>query len=133
MIHKYYVVDEAIATDRTVPLKRYYEVARGSFAQSLLRAAQEQRAKGYRVIGKVRVGTPRVLKLELSPSNGRPPIAQVTACIDVSGVNVVDKNGKSVVDPNRADAYIERLSVEKVKDGWRVTDGVDTGTSKCAD
>jgi hypothetical protein len=133
LVHQYYAVDEAIATDQTVPLKRYYGVASGRFAQSLLRGAQELRAKDYRVIGKVRVGTPQIQKLELSPPNGRPPAAKVTACIDVSGVNVVDKNGKSVVEPTRANAYIERLSVEKMKVGWRVTDGVDTGTSKCAD
>jgi hypothetical protein len=60
LVDKYYKVDEAIATNPKVPLKRYYEVAGGDYAQSLLQAAQLQRAKDYKVIGKERLGPTKV-------------------------------------------------------------------------
>ena len=131
LVRKYYAVDEAIASNPKVPLKRYYKVADVSYAQSLLQSAQEQRAKGYRVIGSVKVGTPEIHDLQLSRSKGRVPTAIAKLCLDVSRINVVDKKGKSVVDAGRPNAYIERLSFQKKRYGWRVTDGANTGTSKC--
>jgi hypothetical protein len=131
LVEKYYAVDEAIAANPRVPLKRYYEVAQGDYAQSLLQAAQAQRAKGYQVIGKVKVGAPEVRGLLLPHSNGDVPGATVRVCLDVSGVNVVDKEGKSVVEPGRPSAYIETLSLKKRKYGWRITDGANRETSKC--
>jgi hypothetical protein len=98
LVEKYYAVDEAIASDPKVPLKRYYKVADGSYAQSLLQSAQEQRAKGYRVMGGVKVGTPEIHDLELWRSKGHLPSAMARVCLDVSRVSVVDKKGKSVVD-----------------------------------
>src|SRR5215217_3714754 len=85
LVEKYYVVDEAIAASPSVPLKRYYEVAQGDYAQSLLQGAQAQRAKGYQVIGKVKVGAPEVRGLLLRHSNGNVPAATVRVCLDVSG------------------------------------------------
>ena len=131
LVEKYYAIDEAIAANPSVPLKRYYEVAQGDYAGSLLQGAQARRAKGYRVIGQVEVGTPEIRDLRLSSSKGSVPAATVRVCLDVSGVNVVDKKGKSIVEPGRPDAYIERLSLKKRKYGWRVTDGADTETRKC--
>ena len=69
--------------------------------------------------------------LLLPHSNGDLPGATVRVCLDVSGVNVVDKEGKSVVEPGRPSAYIETLSLKKRKYGWRITDGANRETSKC--
>jgi len=130
-VEKYYAVEEAIASNPTVPLKRYYEVAQGDYARSLLQGAQAQRAKGYRVIGKIKLGAPEVGDLRLPDSEESVAAATVRVCLDVSRVNVVDEKGKSVVDPDRASAYIEKLSLKKRKYGWRVTDGANTETSTC--
>ena len=132
LVDKYYRVDEAIATNPKVPLKRYYEVAGGDYAQSLLQAAQLQRAKDYKVIGKVRLGPTKVRKMRRNES-AEYATATVSTCIDVSKVNVVDKRGKSVVQPGRANAYIETLSLRKKKYGWRVFDGKDKEATRCDD
>ncbi len=52
-------------------------------------------------------------------------------CLDVRRVDVVDQEGKSVVEPNRADAYVERLRLQKKKYGWRVVAGNNKGTARC--
>ena len=130
LVAKYYKVDEAIASNPKVPLDRYYEVAGGDYVLSLLQAAQLQRAKGYKVIGTVRLGPTKVQTLRRNES-GEYASATVTTCLDVSRVNVVDKRGKSVVRPERADAYVETLSLKKKKYGWRVFDGKDKETARC--
>jgi len=131
LVEKYYAVDEAIASNPETPLKRYYQVAQGRYAQSLLQSAQARRAEGHRVIGRVKVGAPEIRDLQLPRSKGGIPAATVRVCLDVSGVNVVDKEGKSVVHASRSDAYVENLRLQKRKSGWRVTDGANTEISTC--
>lgn len=48
----------------------------------------------------------------------------VTACVDVSGVDLVDKDGNSKVNPDRPDQQKYSYSVAKSSDGFFVT--VDT-------
>ena len=52
-------------------------------------------------------------------------------CLEVSRVEVVDQEGKSVIKPNRADAYVERLRIQKKKNGWRGVAGTNKGTARC--
>ena len=131
LVDKYYWVDQRIAKDRRVPLDRYYTVADGKYVQALLQNAQTQRARGYRVTGSIEFGRPSIQKLDPSGEKGKRPSATVQICLDVRGVKVVDRHGKSVVKSNRADAYVERLKLEKKKYGWRVVDGTNRGTSRC--
>ena len=131
LAQKYYEVDEAIATDRKVPLSRYYEVAGGDYASGLLAAAQRQRRMGYKVTGKVAVSRHHVQEIRASSAKS-PATATVRVCIDVSAVNVVDRTGKSVVEANRSDAYLEDLHLRKARYGWRVFDAEDTETPTCA-
>ena len=131
LVDKYYKVDQRIAKNRRVPLDRYYTVAAGKYVQVLLQNAQSQRAQGHRVIGSVRFGRPDVLKLDPSGDKDKLPSATVQICLDVSRVDVVDQEGKSVVKPNRADAYVERLRIQKKKNGWRVVAGTNKGTARC--
>jgi hypothetical protein len=65
LVKKYYAVDEAIASNTRVSLKRYYEVAHGEYARRLLQGAQAQRAMGYQVVGRVKVRAPEVRDLRL--------------------------------------------------------------------
>jgi hypothetical protein len=48
----------------------------------------------------------------------------VTACVDVSGVDLVDKTGASTVSPDRPDQQKYSYSVAKTSEGFFVT--VDT-------
>jgi len=131
LVAKYYRVDEQIAKSKRVPLDKYYLVAAGDYAQSLLQNAQQRRARGYRAVGNFRVGRPEILHLDTQRSKADPPAATVRTCVDVRDVNLVDKRGKSVVSPNRADAYIERLTLRKKSAGWRVVKATNRGTTRC--
>lgn len=128
---KYYQVDEAIATDTDVPLKRYYEVASGKYVQTLLKAAQTQRSKGYKVTGEIKRTAPKIKDLQVRVSSDRLPSATTEVCLDVRQVKVVDKNGKSVVQPDRANAYLDSLKLEKKDYGWRVVDGENRKAQRC--
>jgi hypothetical protein len=133
LVEKYFAVDEAVALHPGVPLKRYYEVAAGPYANELQRGAQSLRAKGYRVKGRTRAGTAQVQALNLTSGKQKRPAARVRVCVDVSDVKVVDKHGRSVVDADRPDAYYEVLRLEKQqKFGWRVVDGSDSEAPTCA-
>ena len=131
MTLKYYQVDEAIATDRDVPLKRYYDVAAGKYVLTLLKAAQAQRSKGYKVTGEIKRTAPKIKDLQLRVSSDRLPSATTEVCLDVRQVKVVDKNGKSVVQPDRADAYLDSLKLEKKDFGWRVVGGENRKAQRC--
>ena len=133
LVREYYSTEEAVATNRRVPLKRYYDVAAGDYVQILLQNAQARRAKDQRVTGRVKLSQSKIEKLDISPRNGRVPTGTVRTCIDVSAVDVVDKQGKSVVGSGRANAYTELLTVKKLTYGWRVVDGENAETARCDD
>ena len=54
------------------------------------------------------------------------PKVNVKVCVDVRGVNVVDRQGKSVVDPARGDTYLVEMVVVNAKypsaTNWRISD-----------
>jgi hypothetical protein len=72
-----------------------------------------------------------------SVSLDNPATALVDVCWDVSAVDVVDGDGKSVVTPERKDVGWTRLTVtnptwEKTPtDGWRVSGGSDLEKKPC--
>jgi hypothetical protein len=131
LVEHYYLVENALAADPKAPLKRYYEVAAGDYLDVLLRNAQARRAKDYRVVGAPHLRQNRVESLQLNGQEGKVPSSIVRTCLDVSDVDVVDSSGKSVVERERADAYRERLTLEKKKYGWRVVDAENSGASTC--
>jgi len=51
----------------------------------------------------------------------------VTACLDVSGVDVLDSEGNSVVLPGRPDRVAYDYTVEKTPDGWFVIEDLLEG------
>lgn len=53
---------------------------------------------------------------------------QVPACLDVSQVDVVDENGKSIVLPDRVPKSAYTYTVDKTPDGFFVVDEVTTGS-----
>ena len=132
LVAKYYRVDEQIVKSKRVPLDKYYLVAAGAYAQTLLQNAQSERSKGHRVRGAVKLGPTQVLSL-VPADSVRPRRAKVSTCVDVRKVNVVDRDGKSVVQSGRADFYVETLTVVRKKVGLRVIDASDKVASRCED
>ena len=67
-------------------------------------------------------GTASVTDLQATSKDGKT--FAVTACVDVRGVDLVDKNGNSKVNPGRPDQQKYSYSVAKASEGFFVT--VDT-------
>jgi hypothetical protein len=67
-----------------------------------------------------------------------PATAVIDVCWDVSGVDVIDRSGTSVVTPERKDIGWTRFTVTNDKwktaptDGWRVSGGSDLEKEPCA-
>jgi len=96
-------------------------VARGDAFTTELSFLVDRYKNGYVQVGFRRVLDPHaVLAAENQWS--------VTACIDVSGTDVIDKDHKSVISPSRAPRYSYSYSV--IKDGAKfyVTTEQVTGT-----
>ena len=112
---------DALAQDLTADISDVATVARGDAFTAELSFLVDNHKNGY-----VQVGFSKVL--EPHAVLAAPSTWSVTACIDVSGTDLVDKNGKSVVAASRAPRYGYSYSV--VKDGAKfyVTKEQVTGT-----
>jgi hypothetical protein len=94
---------------------------------------------GYRAIGAPKIVDISVqwVKLAHKPNQQPPliPTVLIDICNDVSGTNVVDKTGHSVVDPARPDRFAMSYWVSNYDwpnpDGWRVSE-TETELTTCA-
>lgn len=122
LVQKYFVVDSSIRSNSRIPLNRYYEVASDKFVAGLLQFAQQERRRGHRQIGIPNTSAPIATVVTLKG------IAKVNVkvCVDVRGVDVVDRAGKSVIDAKRTDTYWVEMIVINRKypspKNWRISD-----------
>jgi hypothetical protein len=70
-------------------------VATGFVLGELQAQAQQQRDLGYRQIGEAKITGVRAEEINLT---GRRPTMTLNVCVDVSGIDVRDANGKSLKD-----------------------------------
>ena len=108
-------------------------------ASSTQLLAQKNLLKRQRADGLHQTGMTKVVKLSVqSVSLDDPATAVIDVCWDVSGVDVIDRSGKSVVTPERKDVGWTRFTVTNAKwktaptDGWRVSGGSDMEKEPCA-
>ena len=116
IVNYWKVLDEAAANPKS-DLKALATVAR---AQAL--AQWQSTLSDYRSKGWVQHGNASVVDPVASKKAGKS--FAVTACIDVSALDVVDKSGTSVVVPGRPQRQRYSYQVEKAPQGFFVT--VDT-------
>lgn len=128
LIPRYYqVADEAIQDPVKADAELFKDVAISSALtdlQNLLTASKEQ---GLHQVGGttlVSIENPRV-DLTLNATKNQIPTVQWDVCYDVSKLNVVDKDGKSVVPANRPPRALVLIGVSNykypAKEGWRVS------------
>ncbi|WP_336706495.1 hypothetical protein [Oerskovia sp. USHLN155] len=95
---------------------------------------------GWTQTGSTRLSVVEVQSVNLDnsdPSAGRVPTVEVDVCFDVSGVDVVDGSGISVVTVERPDTGWIRHTVSNRTwesdpvDGWRVSTSVDLEQPPC--
>jgi hypothetical protein len=78
-----------------------------------------RKARGLREVGSTSVVSIKVLSVDLSPAAGSYPAVILKACIDVSGVDVLDGRGKSVVSPTRVPRSRSTVTMYKYAKGTR--------------
>ena len=113
---------DALAQDLSTDAGDVAAVARGDAFTAELSVLVGRHKNGYVQIGSRRVLDPHAVL-------AGPNLWSVTACIDVSGTDVVDKDHKSVVGPSRAPRYAYSYSV--IKDGAKFYVNTEEATGTC--
>ena len=100
--------------------------------------AQRNSARGYRDIGETRLASLTVQSVSLRQDPGYYPQVVLTACLDVSAVDVVDSSGQSVVPPDRPPRTVTTATLRLYQPGtsgvppqggWFVSETTSPGTS----
>jgi hypothetical protein len=105
---------DALAINPHMKLERLATVARSQALAQWRTTLFTQRVKGWKQIGNVTV----VSSTAKRKSNSQR--FEVTACVDVSKVSVVDRNGKSVVAANRPPRTRDTYIAQRTEQGWFV-------------
>lgn len=108
-------------------------------ASSTQLTAQKRLLKNQRESGRRQVGDTKVVDVSVeSVSLDDPATAYIDVCWDVTGVDILDADGKSVVTDGRKDVGWTRFVVTNPAwetaptDGWRVSSGSDLEKEPCA-
>jgi hypothetical protein len=81
-----------------------------------------------RLVGSAQVASLSVESVDLQPEPGGYPTVVLQACVDVSGVDVVDGSGKSLVSPERLDRTRSKVTLYQLEAtperpaGWYITE-----------
>lgn len=132
-------VDE-LQQDPDKDLEGLANVAIGVQLNAQKLSIEQLRKAGQHQTGSTDVAEMKVQSVSLDnsdPKAGKVPTVTVDACWDVADVDVVDKNGKSVVSPDRPDDGWTRFTVanyhwsKNPSGGWRIANGQDLEQPSC--
>ena len=136
----YYAVLDELRSDPSSDLKKLETVAIGAQLNAVQTLVGRQQDQGQRQTGTTAISALKVQSVNLDnsdPQAGKVPTVQIDVCFDVSGVDVLDADGKSVVTPDRPDTGWIRYSVANYEwdsdpDGaWRVASSQDIERTPC--
>lgn len=119
---RFWRVVDRLSADPNSRLEDLTTVSRGSAAAQWRQNINDYRFQRVKQTGNV---------LVINPSATRSAVVgqyEVTACIDVSKVNLIDRHGKSVVVVNRPPRVNYRYKVQKDAAMWFVTEEKAVGT-----
>jgi len=140
LVEKYYATVDKLSQDPEARLDQLSSVATGLQLSAQRKALQSHRKNRQRQTGATKVILVKVQSVNLDnsdPKSGKVPTVAVDVCWDVSNVDVVDSDGKSVVSPGRPDSGWTQLSVTNYDysndpaRGWRVATGQDIERASC--
>lgn len=140
LVHEYYAVTNKLRQDEKTPLSRLKSVAISTELTAQQHLLKRERRDGLHQTGETRISelTVQAVSLDNSdPKSGMVPVVQVDVCWDVSGVDVVDANGKSVVSDDRPDfGWVRHLVAnyewDSDPDGaWRIASSQDLKRTPC--
>jgi len=139
-VNDYYAIRNQLRRDPTQPLSRLKSVAISTELTTQQTLFKRERKQGLHQTGETKVVEVEVQSVNLDnsdPQAGKVPTVQIDVCFDVSGVDVLDADGKSVVTPDRPDTGWIRYSVANYEwdsdpDGaWRVASSQDIERTPC--
>lgn len=140
-IREYYGTLSRIRQDSSVPIAQLKTIAISTELTSLQHLVRKERREGRRQVGDTKIADLTIESVNLDnsdPQAGKAPTVVVSVCWDVSGVDVVDKGGKSVVVADRPDTgwtrhFVANYDWSKNPDGaWRVAGGEDLEKTPCS-
>ena len=93
-----------------------------AYRETLFRNARQ--LNGARLVGSKEVASLTVVALDLTPEPGGYPKVVLQACVDVSGIDVLDAEGRSLVSPDRLDRSKSIVTMYRYEPG---TKGAEAG------
>lgn len=136
----YFATVDRLNKDPSAPIENLRTVATSVQLTALQRSVSNRRRDGERQTGSTKIADSQVQAVSLDnsdPKAGKVPTVFIDVCWDVSDVDVVDKDGESVVAATRPDTGWTRYTVANYEwstdpDGaWRVAGGEDLEKSPC--
>ena len=140
VLRKYYDVRNQLRQDPARPLALLDDVAIATELAAHKNLFRNERKQGLHQIGDTLVAELEVQSVNLNnsdPKVGKVPTVQIDLCFDVSDVDVVDADGKSVVSPDRPDTGWIQFLVSNYQwdtepeSGWRVASSKDIERMPC--
>ncbi|WP_310964097.1 hypothetical protein [Nocardioides terrisoli] len=141
VVRKYFATLDRLGQHPTSRLSSLASVTTSTELTAERAFLRAQHRRGERQVGNTRIAHLKVQSVNLDnsdPTAGRVPTVSIDVCWDVSKVDVVDRTGKSIVSPNRADSRWTRYDVANYhyranpSNGWRVADAHDLKATPCA-
>ncbi|MGF0118780.1 hypothetical protein ACQFYA_21005 [Promicromonospora sp. Marseille-Q5078] len=124
-VRDYYDVEAAAMQDpEDFKQEELKSVAIGSALNDLQNQLSAARGLKQHAIGATKIVDIKEPKTDLKPKGDDVPTVEFLVCYDVSDLNIVDEDGKSVVSPDRKDTGVKRVGVANYDypdaDQWRV-------------
>lgn len=139
VVSDYIAAVDRLRKDRKQPLDQLKAVAIGGELEAQTLFTRNQREAGNRQTGDTQVIDVTVQSVNLYNSQkGQAPAVQLDVCWDVSAGDVVDRDGNSIVSPNRPERGWTRYTVTNHRwkthpdDGWRVASSQDLEKAPCS-
>ena len=139
-LRKYYDVRNQLRQNPRRPLSLLDQVAISTELAAQKNLFKKERKQGLHQVGATKVAELEVQSVNLDnsdPKAGKVPTVQIDLCFDVSEVDVVDADGKSVISPDRPDTgwiqfLVSNYEWETDPDaGWRVASSKDIERTPC--
>lgn len=141
LVREYYAVRDRLRQAPTTSLAELKSVATSTELTAQQTLFDQERERGLRQTGDTRIGDLTVQAVNLDnrdPDVGKVPVVQIDVCWDVSNVDILDADGKSVVSTDRPNTGWIRYTVANYEwatdpdGGWRVATSEDLEKSPCA-
>jgi hypothetical protein len=139
-LRKYYDVRNQLRQNPSRPLSLLDQVAISTELAAQKNLFKKERKQGLHQVGATKVAELEVQSVNLDnsdPKAGKVPTVQIDLCFDVSKVDVVDADEKSVISLDRPDTgwiqfLVSNYEWETDPDaGWRVASSKDIERTPC--